>query len=126
MRPKHLLMKRFLLILTFLVAIVNTNGRIVIEVRKESNKSRIFTKVQVLGTFPGGDAAWRPYLEKNLNTSMVIDKRTKKGKYIVVVNYIATKDGTIGDVSCKNDPGHGMRGSNPYNKKEYKMGSRQS
>ena len=104
-------MKRFLLILTCLAGIINTygqNGQIVIEVRKDNNKSRIFTRVQVLGAFPRGDTAWRSYLEKNLNASMAIAKRAKKGKYTVVINYVVDKDGSISDILCKNDPGYGM------------------
>jgi hypothetical protein len=103
-----MLMKRFLLILTFLFGIIYTYGQIVIEFSKDKDRSKILAKVVVKGAFPGGDTSWRSYLEKNLNTSMVIGKLAKKGKYTVVVNYVFTKDGTISDIMCKNDPGYGM------------------
>jgi periplasmic protein TonB len=101
-------MKHLLLILTCLAGINYTHGQVVIEFSKDNNRSRVFAKVEVKGAFPGGDTSWRSYLEKNINASMVIGKRAKKGKYTVVVNYIVTKDGTIADVKCMNDPGYGM------------------
>lgn len=101
-------MKRFLLLLIFLLGIVYTHGQIVIEFSKDKNRSKAFAKVEVKGDFPAGDTSWRSYLEKNLNTSTVIGKRAKKGKYTVVVNYIVAKDGTISDILCKHDPGYGM------------------
>jgi periplasmic protein TonB len=101
-------MKRFLLFLTCLAGIIFTHGQVVIEFSKEKNKSRTFAKVQVKGTFPGGDTSWRSYLEKNLNASKVIGKGAKKGKYTVVVYYIVTKDGSIADIRCENDPGYDM------------------
>ena len=101
-------MKRFLLMLMCLAGIIYAHGQVVIEFSKEKKKSKTFAKVQVKGAFPGGDTSWRSYLENKLNASKVIGKGAKKGKYTVVVKYIVTKDGSIADVQCENDPGYEM------------------
>jgi periplasmic protein TonB len=99
-------MKRFLLMLTFLACIIYTHGQIVIEFTKEKNRSKMLAKVQVNGAFPGGDTSWQSYLEKNINASELIGKRARKGKYTVVV--ILSKDGSISEITCENDPGYRM------------------
>ena len=109
-------MKRFLLMLTCLAGIINTYGQVgqaIIEVTKVNRsciftKSRIFIKVEVKGASLGVYTAWRSYLEKNLKASIVIPKRAKKGKYKVVVYYIISKDGSLADTRCDNDPGYGI------------------
>ena len=37
-----------------------------------------------------------------------VSKRVKKGKYIVSVKFILSKDGNLSDIACENDPGFGM------------------
>jgi protein TonB len=98
-------MKRFLLLLIFVAGIMCTHGQIVIEFSKEKRKSKMIAKVQVKGVFPDGDTTWQSSLEKNINRSE-IGKCAKKGKYTLVVNYVVSKDGSISDISCKNDPGY--------------------
>ena len=101
-------MKHILLILTCLAGITITYGQTVIEVRKDNDTNRIFTKVEEEAGFPGGDTAWRHFLQKNLNAFVAIDNGAKKGRYTVIVKFIVSKDGTITDVYCENDPGYGM------------------
>lgn len=101
-------MKRFLSMLTFLAGITYSQGQIVIEFSKEKKSSKVIAKVQLKGAFPDGDTSWRSFLERNLNASEVIAKKAKKGKYTVIINYVVSKDGTISDISCKNDPGYGI------------------
>jgi protein TonB len=109
---KQLLMKRSLLILTCLIGFIYTHGQVgqvVIEFSKEKKRSRAIAKVEVKGPYPGGDTAWRPSIERNLNaSSTVIGKGAKKGKYTVVLYYIISKDGAISDIRCENDPGYNM------------------
>ncbi len=110
---KQLLMKRFLLIITFLTGFIFAHaqtgvGQVVIEFSKEKKKSKTFAKVEIKGVYPGGDTSLRSYLEKNLNASTVVGKSAKKGTYTVVIRYVVSKDGTISDIQCENDPGYGM------------------
>jgi periplasmic protein TonB len=106
-------MKRFLLMLTCLVGFTFTHGQtavsqVIIKFSKEKKKSKTFAKVEIKGAYPEGDTTWRSYLEKNLNASLVVGKGAKKGKYTVVIRYVVSKDGTISDIQCENDPGYGM------------------
>jgi periplasmic protein TonB len=53
-------------------------------------------------------AAFSHSLQRNLDASKVMGKGVKKGKYIVVVKYLFSKDGSISDIGCVNDPGYGL------------------
>jgi hypothetical protein len=83
-------------------------GRIVVEFTKEKRSEKIYAKVEITSAFPGGDSAWIKSLEKNINQSNGVDKRVKKGKYIASVKFVISKDGSLSDIACENDPGSGM------------------
>ena len=87
---------------------VEDKGTQVVEVKKDDDENKIFTKVEVEATFPGGEAAWRNYLQKNLNASTPVDNGAAGGKYTVIVKFIVSRDGSLSDVQCENDPGFGM------------------
>ena len=86
----------------------NHYGRIEVEFTKEKRAKKIDIKVEIRSTFPGGDSAWVKSIEKSINEAMGVSKRVKKGKYIVAVKFIITKDGSLVEVQCENDPGFGM------------------
>jgi hypothetical protein len=88
----------------------NYYGRIEVEFTKEKRPKKIYAKVEIKSAFPGGDSAWVQSIENNINQSIGIDKRVKKGKYIVSVKFILSKDGSLSEVQCENDPGFGMCG----------------
>jgi hypothetical protein len=82
-------------------------GRVDVEIIKEKKK-KIYIKVDTKTTFPTEDSSLVLYLEKNLQ-SIQIDKRVKKGKYVISVQFIIDKEGYVSDVKCLNDPvGFGM------------------
>lgn len=81
-------------------------GHIVVEITKV--KGKISTKVEVTSTFSVIDSSWVQSLEKNINHSIQIGKRVKKGKYIVSVKFIVAKDGSLAEIRCENDPGFGL------------------
>lgn len=87
---------------------VEDKGTQVVEVKKEDDENKIFTKVEVEAAFPGGEAAWRNYLSKNLDTNTPIDNGAPGGKYTVTVKFVVSRDGSLSDVTCENDPGFGM------------------
>ena len=87
---------------------VDTKGTEVVEVKKEDDENKIFNKVEVEAAFPGGDAAWRNYLQKNLNPDIPVENGAEAGTYTVIVKFVVSKDGSLSDVSCESDPGHGM------------------
>jgi periplasmic protein TonB len=101
-------MKHLLLMLLCLADIIYTHGQVVVEFSKPKKRNKvIIVTVQVKGT-SAKDSALLSSLQRNLDASKVISKGLKKGKYIVVVKYLFSKDGTLSDISCENDPGYGM------------------
>jgi hypothetical protein len=100
-------MKHLLLMLLCLACIICTHGQIVVEFSKPKKRSKAIVTVQVKGTSIN-DSALLSSLLRNLDASKVMGKGVKKGKYIVVVKYLFSKDGTLSDISCEKDPGYGM------------------
>jgi outer membrane biosynthesis protein TonB len=86
----------------------NCYGRIVVEFIKEKRPKRIYAKVDTASSSPCYDSAKIKSLEKNINESLTYRNGAKKGKYIVAVKFIVSKDGSISDVQCETDPGFGM------------------
>jgi len=66
-----------------------------------------FTSVQVEAKFPGGQDAWRKYLERNLNNQTPADNGAAPGNYTVTVSFLVDKNGNISQVQALNDPGYG-------------------
>ena len=88
---------------------VEDKGTGVVEVPKvDDDEGKIFTKVEVEAGFPGGDRAWRSYLEKNLNTEVPGENGAPEGNLTVIVKFVVSKDGSLSDISCESDPGYGI------------------
>jgi protein TonB len=87
---------------------VEDKGTGVVEAPKVDDENTIFTKVEVEAGFPGGDAAWRNYLQKNLNTEVPADNGAGEGTYTVIVKFVVSKDGSLSDITCESDPGFGI------------------
>lgn len=66
---------------------------------------KVFTQVENEARFPGGDSAWRHYLEKNLDPSVPVTEGWKEGTYKITVSFIVKKDGTISDIKTDKYPG---------------------
>lgn len=75
--------------------------------KEEEDYDKLFTVVQIPAEFPGGQDAWRKFLEKNLRSDIPVDNGAPAGKYTVVVSFIVDKTGNISDVKAENDPGYG-------------------
>lgn len=69
---------------------------------------QVFVKVEREASFPGGENAWRNYLQSNLNASVPIKKKAPVGTYKVMVQFIVMKDGKIKDVKALTNHGYGM------------------
>ncbi len=87
---------------------VEEKGTQVVEVKVADDENKIFTKVEVEAAYPGGDAAWRNYLLKTLNGSVPVDNGAGAGTFTVIVKFVVSRDGSLSDVTCENDPGFGM------------------
>jgi periplasmic protein TonB len=82
-------------------------GKGVIEEKKE-DPNKIFEKVEIEAKFKGGEAAWRKYLERNLNPSVGPDNGAPVGTYTVIVQFVVSRDGSISDVRALTNHGYGM------------------
>lgn len=78
------------------------------EVNEDAAENKIFSRVEVEATFPGGDAAWRNFLQKNLRDTVPKSNGASEGVYTAIVKFIVNTDGSLSDFSCENDPGFGM------------------
>jgi protein TonB len=88
--------------------VVESKGTGVVEAPKqEEDYDKVFTNVQIVAEFPGGQAAWVKYLQKNLNSSIPQEMGAPVGRYSVVVAFTVDKNGNISDVTAENDPKFG-------------------
>jgi len=83
-------------------------GKQVVEEKKEEDENKIFEKVEIEATFPGGTAAWRKYLEKNLRAEIATENGAPAGTYTVNVRFVVDKEGNISDVRALTSHGFGI------------------
>jgi protein TonB len=85
-------------------------GKQIVEEKKvePEDENKIFDKVEVEAKFPGGDAKWRQFLERNLNPNAPVDNGAPDGTYTTVVQFIVDKEGNISDVKALTSHGYGM------------------
>jgi len=83
-------------------------GKQIVEEKKEEDENKIFDKVEIDASFPGGDGAWRRFLERNLNAQTPADEGAPEGTYTVMVQFIVDKEGNISDVRALTNHGYGM------------------
>lgn len=57
--------------------------------------------------FPGGQAAWIKYLQKNLDSNVPADNRAPNGNYTVIVSFNVDERGNLSGIKALNDPGYG-------------------
>lgn len=82
-------------------------GKQVIEVKKD-DENKVFEKVEVEAAFPGGEGAWRKYLERNLNPNAPVDAGAPEGQYTVWIQFIVDREGVISDVKALTKHGYSM------------------
>ena len=64
--------------------------------REEKKKEEVFSHVEQMPKFPGGDAELYKFISKNLNYPAMAIENNVQGR--VVVQFVVTKDGSIGNV----------------------------
>lgn len=82
---------------------------IIVEEKHEPVKEEIFTAVEQMPQFPGGEAELMKYIQKNLKYPPVAMENNIQGR--VVVQFVVTKTGKIGEVKV-------VRGKDPDLDKE--------
>ena len=83
-------------------------GKQIVEEKKEDDENKIFDKVEIEASFPGGDSKWRQYLERNANGQVATDNGAPEGTYTTVVQFVVDKEGNISDVKSLTNHGYGM------------------
>lgn len=88
---------------------VNDNGKGVIEAPKASgdgeNYDKLFTKVEIEASFPGGGPAWARFLNRNLHYPDGAIAANIQGT--VVVQFIVDKDGSVSEIKALEGPEEG-------------------
>ena len=69
---------------------------IIIVEEKKPELEQVFTAVEQMPQFPGGDTALTKYLSSNINYPIVAAKNGIQGR--VVVQFVVTKNGSVGEV----------------------------
>jgi periplasmic protein TonB len=88
--------------------VIDEGKQIVEEKKEDPDENKIFDKVEIEASFPGGDSKWRQYLEKNANGQVATDNGAPEGTYSVVVQFVVDKEGNISDVKSLTNHGYGM------------------
>jgi periplasmic protein TonB len=83
-------------------------GKQVVEAPKVEDENKIFEKVEVDAEYPGGNAAWRRFLERNLNAQIPADAGAPPGNYTVNIRFIVDKQGNVSDIRATTNHGYGM------------------
>lgn len=83
-------------------------GKQIVEEKKEEDENKIFDKVEIEASFPGGESKWRQYLERNCNGQVATDNGAPEGTYTTMVQFVVDKEGKISDVKALTSHGYGM------------------
>ncbi|MBS1920900.1 MAG: N-acetylmuramoyl-L-alanine amidase [Bacteroidetes bacterium] len=70
--------------------------------------NKVVEKVEIEASFPGGEQAWRKYLERNISNFNPADKGAPNGTYTVYIQFVVDKEGYISDVKPLTRYGYGM------------------
>jgi N-acetylmuramoyl-L-alanine amidase len=68
----------------------------------------VFEKVEIEAAFPGGEKAWRAFLEKNLDANVPVKNGVKPGTYTVFVQFIVDKNGKASEYKVLTNHGYGL------------------
>lgn len=79
-----------------------------VELPKDDDENKVFTKVEVDAGYPGGEGAWRRYLSNNLDAEVPGTNGAPAGTYTVIIRFIVSKDGSVSDVVAETSHGFGM------------------
>ena len=92
--------------------IICTKCKTDIDFRALPNKDEfigmIYDKVEIDAKFPGGDGAWRKYLERALQGVNPADEGAPEGTFTTLVQFVVDKEGNISDVKALTNHGFGM------------------
>lgn len=68
----------------------------------------VYRNVDVEAAYPGGEKAWRSFLESKLDAEVPVKNGSGPGKFTVIIQFIVNKDGSINDITPLTSFGYGM------------------
>ncbi|UAY56673.1 energy transducer TonB [Arachidicoccus terrestris] len=84
---------------------ISGNGKGMIgSVNDNADYQKEFKVVQVEARYPGGQEAWKKYLERNLRRQVAVDNGASPGLYAVVVSFLVARDGSTSEVTVVSAP----------------------
>ncbi|MBL0334264.1 MAG: energy transducer TonB [Chitinophagaceae bacterium] len=95
-------------IVVFYNATIKNTPVVLNETQGNVKDNLIFTQVEQEAFFPGGDAKWRQYLERNLDASIPVKNKAPEGRYTVNIRFVVDKNGKISDMTALTGFGFGM------------------
>ena len=66
------------------------------------------TRIEIEAEYPGGVAAWKKFLEKNLDPGVTAKNNAPVGKYSPIAVFIVDKDGSLSEVKALTKFGYGI------------------
>ena len=90
----------------FIVAILFTGTTCLSQNINPSDSTK--KSIEIEAQFPGGDAAWRSYLDKKLDFDVPVRYGAPIGTYEVVVRFMVTANGSLSDIKAVTNFGYGM------------------
>jgi protein TonB len=83
-------------------------GKEVLEGPKKDDEPDFFEKIEIEASYPGGPAAWKKFLEKNLNQETPTENGAPDGVYKVEIRFIVDKEGNVSDITPMTKLGYGL------------------
>ncbi len=78
------------------------------ETSVDTSALKIFEKVDIEASFPGGEVAWRKFLEQNLRADVPLKRGAPAGSYTVWIQFVVDKNGNVSDLKPLTNLGYGM------------------
>lgn len=101
-------MQKIILIIIIVLSFVTKADCQVNNDTAAQRQEKIFTKVDVEAQFTGGDAAWKTFLQNNLQLTVPRDNGAPRGSYTVIVKFVVSRSGTVGTITAETNHGYGM------------------
>lgn len=81
----------------------------IVDVKKDDDNGGLpFLRVEIDAKYPGGDAAWRNFLEHNLRGEVPVENGATTGVYTVIIQFVVDKEGNVSDIKPLTGIGFGM------------------
>ena len=83
----------------------NTHNKIEIIATKLKKRKKPTTDINIYSLVVEKDSIWIKRLEENILQYIKVGRQVKKGKHIIILKFILSKDGHFSDIICEGDPG---------------------